>query len=467
VNPAAFAEGRVFVQRGNGGSDSQMWCISAATGALLWKAPFTAQWERYMAGCPANGTIYVNAGTYGGMYGFDQVDGTQRFFNNTLEQYQQWAPAFAGEQVYSWVAGKARAHAPATGSTLWTVDCGWVSGSYDMNTVPVIAGSALVLRGNGALHMVDTATRARRWTVNAAVVGTPAVTADAVYALVGAQLNAYALSTGSLVRSYTASSALMGQPVVTADSIIVASATTTWILERSSFAVRQTLPAGGHLSLVGRTLVMADASGSIRAFAAPEPNTAPVANAQSVTAVEDASTAITLSGNDPEGQALSYQVTLPPTHGTLSGTPPTLAYQPQADFVGSDAFAFTVHDGQLGSTSATVSLTITAVNDRPIIVAGPDQVADGDGQAVAVSAWMTSCIPGPADEMGQVPRYSVSTDRADLFAVQPAVAGDGGLTFTPTMGAEGTAILTITCQDDGGTTQGGCLLYTSDAADDM
>lgn len=452
VNPAAFAEGRVFVQRGNHGSDSQLWCISAATGSTLWKSPFSAQWERYMAGCPAGGMICVNGGSYGGMYGFDQVDGAQRFFNGTLEQIDQWAPAFASGQLFTWVGGKARSHDPLSGVTGWTLD---LLNGDGRGTLPVVGSASLVVRGSNALHVVDTASRTKRWTVNATVAGTPAVTSDTVYALVGPQLNAYALSSGSLLRSYTASGTLIGQPLVTDDSIIVASANATWVLDRASFAVRQTLTYGGHLALAGRTLVLADASGSIRAFTSPEANAAPVANAQSVAAVEDTASAITLSGSDPEGQALTYQIATPPAHGALSGTPPTLTYLPQADFAGSDTFTFTVHDGQVGSASATVSITVTGVNDRPSILAGPDQAVDGDGQAVAVPVWIAAFIPGPADEAGQIASYTVTTDRTDLFDVQPAVAADGGLTFTPSMGAEGTATITITCQDDGGTALGG------------
>lgn len=454
VNPAAFAEGRVFVQRCNNYSDTQLWCISAATGTPLWKAPFGSQWERYMAGCPANGMLYIDGGSYGGMYGFDQVDGTQRFFNSALGQYDQWAPAFAGGQLFSWVAGIARGHDPASGAAAWTVDCGWTWNGYSMNTVPVVSGGSLVLRGNGALHVVDTASRTRRWTVNAAVAGTPAVTADAVYALVGTQLNAYALSDGSLRRSFTAGSALIDQPLVTDDSIIVASATSTWILDRSTFTVRQTLATGGHPALAGRTLVLSNSNGAICAFTAPVPNVAPVATGQAVPALEDTPVAITLAGNDPEGQPLTFQVATPPTHGSLSGTPPALSYQPQADYAGGDAFTFTVHDGVNTSATATVNIVVAGVNDRPSIVVGSDQVADNDGRPVSVSGF-AQFNPGPADESSQHVSYAVTADRSDLFAVQPAVSADGTLSFTPAMDATGVAVITIVCQDDGGTANGG------------
>src|ERR671935_79200 len=46
-------------------------------------------------------------------------------------------------------------------------------------------------------------------------------------------------------------------------------------------------------------------------------------------------------------------------------------------------------------------------------------------------------------------------DSSALFAVDPAVAPDGTLTFTPADNANGTATVTVTAHDDGGTANGG------------
>ena len=57
-------------------------------------------------------------------------------------------------------------------------------------------------------------------------------------------------------------------------------------------------------------------------------NDAPVAGSQAVTTAEDTAKAITLSGFDAEGSALTYTVVRPPTQGTLSGTAPNLTLRP-------------------------------------------------------------------------------------------------------------------------------------------
>ncbi|MGC8742442.1 MAG: Ig-like domain-containing protein, partial [Verrucomicrobiia bacterium] len=95
-------------------------------------------------------------------------------------------------------------------------------------------------------------------------------------------------------------------------------------------------------------------------------NDAPVANPQSVTTAEDTQVNITLTGSDVENDPLTFAIVTPPAHGTLSGTPPNVTYTPAADYNGADSFTFKVNDGQLDSLPATISITITAVNDPPV-----------------------------------------------------------------------------------------------------
>lgn len=102
-------------------------------------------------------------------------------------------------------------------------------------------------------------------------------------------------------------------------------------------------------------------------------NDVPVANGRSVTTKEDTSVSITLSGSDPDGDTLSYAIVQGPTRGTLSGTGTNRTYQPTSNVHGSDSFTFTVSDGRVTSAPATVSITVTPVNDLP--VANPQNVS--------------------------------------------------------------------------------------------
>ena len=89
----------------------------------------------------------------------------------------------------------------------------------------------------------------------------------------------------------------------------------------------------------------------------------PAANAQSVSVAFNTTTAVTLTGSDPDvpALALTYTVTTNPAHGTLSGTAPNLTYTPAANYTGPDSFAFTARNGVNTSATATVSLTVNPV----------------------------------------------------------------------------------------------------------
>ena len=87
-------------------------------------------------------------------------------------------------------------------------------------------------------------------------------------------------------------------------------------------------------------------------------NGAPTADAQSVTTRRNTAVAVTLTGSDPDGDPLIFTTASQPTAGTLSGTAPDLTYTPDADVTGADQFAFEVNDGNGGSDTAIVSITI-------------------------------------------------------------------------------------------------------------
>jgi len=95
-------------------------------------------------------------------------------------------------------------------------------------------------------------------------------------------------------------------------------------------------------------------------------NQPPIANSQSVSTNEDVEKAITLTGSDPELQQITYIVLTQPAHGSLIGTAPLITYRPASNYFGSDSFTFKVNDGQIDSNIATVTITVTSVNDAPV-----------------------------------------------------------------------------------------------------
>jgi len=84
----------------------------------------------------------------------------------------------------------------------------------------------------------------------------------------------------------------------------------------------------------------------------------PMAHPQTVATIKNTPVAITLTGSDPNGGVLTFQVVTWPRFGQLTGSPPNLIYTPTNDYFGNDFFTFKVNDGTYDSPAATVSIRI-------------------------------------------------------------------------------------------------------------
>ena len=139
-------------------------------------------------------------------------------------------------------------------------------------------------------------------------------------------------------------------------------------------------------------------------------NDAPVAAADAATTDEDVATTIDVLANDSDadGDALTVTITTDPSEGTAEvETDGQITYTPAADFNGTDSFAYEISDGKGGLDTATVALTIVAVNDAPAFTTTPETaatedvaytyavaVSDADGDALTITAptkpgWLT------------------------------------------------------------------------------
>ena len=131
-------------------------------------------------------------------------------------------------------------------------------------------------------------------------------------------------------------------------------------------------------------------------------------------------------------------------------------FVPVANYNGTvPTIRFTVTDGQGGSATNTLDLTVAAVNDAPSFVKGIDQVVNATGVAQTVTGWATSISAGPADEAGQTLNFVVTNNNNALFIVQPAVAPNGTLTYTPANNFSGKVTVLVILADNGGTANAG------------
>jgi hypothetical protein len=190
-------------------------------------------------------------------------------------------------------------------------------------------------------------------------------------------------------------------------------------------------------------------------------NTPPVANDGSATTNEDTTVTITLTGSDADGDPLTFSIVSGPSNGTLGAIIPTgptsatVDYSPNFNYFGGDSFVFRADDGNGGTDDATITITVNPVNDPPSFQIGPTVTVLEDSGAHTITPWVTSISPGPANESSQTVSFTTTNNNNALFSVQPFVASNGTLTFTLAANANGSAIVTVTAQDNGGTANGG------------
>jgi len=192
----------------------------------------------------------------------------------------------------------------------------------------------------------------------------------------------------------------------------------------------------------------------------------------SVTLLEDSgaqtfanwASSISAGPADEAGQTVTFTVTaanpgLFTVQPALSSTG-TLTFTPAANASGSSAISITAQDdggtangGDDTSNAQTSSITVTGVNDEPSFTGGGNVTVTEDSGAYS-AAWASAISAGPG-ESSQTVSFAVSNGNNSLFAAQPAMSASGVLTFTPAANANGSATVTVTLQDDGGTANGG------------
>ena len=97
-------------------------------------------------------------------------------------------------------------------------------------------------------------------------------------------------------------------------------------------------------------------------------NAAPVAEDMEVSTPEDTAVDITLDVSDANDDPLTAEIVTGPMHGALVVEGLVVTYTPDADYNGPDSFTYKVSDDELESNEATVSVTVTPVNDAPVAV---------------------------------------------------------------------------------------------------
>ncbi|MFC5450589.1 Ig-like domain-containing protein [Paenibacillus aestuarii] len=165
-------------------------------------------------------------------------------------------------------------------------------------------------------------------------------------------------------------------------------------------------------------------------------NDAPTASGKDATTAEDQSTDITLLGADVDNDQLTYAIATPPAHGTVTIQDNVATYTPAPNYNGADSFTLTVTDGKATSDPATVNITVTPVNDKP--VGNPQTVTTNQETSVGITL-TGSDVDTPAEQLV----YQVQTNPA-----HGTLTGSGSsLTYTPDFNYVGSDTFTYVVND--------------------
>lgn len=176
-------------------------------------------------------------------------------------------------------------------------------------------------------------------------------------------------------------------------------------------------------------------------------------------AITDEGTAIAIAvldnDFDPDGDPLTVTSVSTPTNGLATDNGDgTITYTPTDDnFNGTDSFVYTITDGQGGTSSATVRVTVNPVNDRPTANA----LSFGTAEDNSYDGTVTGSDGDP--EVAQSLIFAVANGPFHgTVALDPAT---GAFTYTPEDDYNGPDSFSFTVSDDD--SAGGTALTSSEA----
>ena len=189
-------------------------------------------------------------------------------------------------------------------------------------------------------------------------------------------------------------------------------------------------------------------------------NDAPTANDDQLTTPEDTEGDVDLLANDsdPEHDPLTVVSFTQPTSGTVTLTGSLASYVPAANYNGQDSFRYTVRDPSGATASATVHITVLAVNDPP--TASPDTANTDEDTAVTIDV-----VANDRDvDVGDV--LTVTRTSAPANGTVAIVSGHE-VVYTPAADYNGPDSFTYTISDVAGATATATVTIAVAAVNDL
>ena len=181
-------------------------------------------------------------------------------------------------------------------------------------------------------------------------------------------------------------------------------------------------------------------------------NDAPIVDTTTGKGNEDTTIAVKLTGSDVDGTIDHFNLVNPPANGTFysdaAGTQPltnltnitatnngaTIYFKPDANWNGSTPFTYTAVDNQglTSTTPATGTITVTAVNDAPVVDFGSITYTENGAPIAIVNNFSITDVDSTELTSAKITLTGIQAE--DLIASQYYKAGTDGTTGTTDLG---------------------------------
>ncbi len=268
----SISDGLVTIQQSNSINGSYLFYLDASSGLRLNWIGFDNQGMSFRSPIQVGDRTFINAGYYGGIYGFSNSP-LNRLFFQPLNQYDGWSPSYSRGQLYSFVAGAFTAHDRTTGATNWSTSVSWNWSGYTMNTDACIAPDTAFVVAPPVLYAIDLVSHATKWSHSLLYQGTPAFSDGIVYAIGDGQLLARDAATGAEKWIFVGDSRAINYPVIAGNTIYLATQNSVYAINKSTGQQQWSDigSKGGILTVGSGHLFVAESTGKLRAYLLTQP----------------------------------------------------------------------------------------------------------------------------------------------------------------------------------------------------